>query len=318
MRRRLPPLKTLPAFEIAASQLSFSAAAEELHVTHGAISRQVKALEDYLGVPLFRRLHRHIALTPAGEALLPAVRTAFQVLETSTVQLAAAPRQGPLVISCLATFMMRWLIPKLYAFHVLHPKIEVRLSASYAPIDFAGDGIDVAIRLGAPPWPRGMQVQPFLEDRVGPVCSPELLQTHRLDEPADLVNHTLLHTESRPQGWADWLGLVGGGELDVRTGLRFEHTYFMLEAAVSNLGIGIGSYALVEPDLKSGRLVAPFGFVPSGRSYYVMHPVGTARLAKIKAFRSWLLEVAQKQAPPLGQTADSGARAQTVTAAVTS
>lgn len=315
MRRRLPPLKTLPAFEIAASQLSFSAAAEELHLTHGAISRQVKSLEDFLGVPLFRRLHRHIALTPAGEALLPAVRTAFQVLETSTVQLAAVPRQGPLVISCLATFMMRWLIPKLYAFHVLHPKIEVRLSASYAPIDFAGDGIDVAIRLGAPPWPRGMQAQPFLDDYVGPVCSPDLLRTHRLDQPADLVHHTLLHTESRQQGWADWLALVGGAEVDVRTGLRFEHTYFMLEAAGSNLGIGIGSYALVEDDLKSGRLVAPLGFVPSGRSYYIMHPVGTARLAKIKAFRSWLLELAQKQTAPLGTNANPGT--QTVRATAT-
>ena len=130
MRRRLPPLKTLPAFEIAAERLSFTDAAGELHLTHGAVSRQIQALESHLGVPLFRRRNRRIELTEAGVAFLPGVRQALHLLETSTAEVATSPRQGALVVSCVATFMMRWLIPRLYAFNALHRKIEVRLSAS--------------------------------------------------------------------------------------------------------------------------------------------------------------------------------------------
>src|SRR5215467_1997702 len=137
MRRRLPPLKTLPAFEIAADRLSFTAAAGELHVTHGAVSRQIQALEAQLGVALFRRRNRGIELTEAGLAFLPGVRQALQLLETSTAEVATSPREGALVVSCVATFMMRWLIPRLYAFNAAHPKIEVRLSASHASVDFA-------------------------------------------------------------------------------------------------------------------------------------------------------------------------------------
>src|SRR6266568_7797431 len=148
MRRRLPPLKALLPFEATARHLSFTAAADELHLTHGAISRQVKALEAHLGVALFRRLNRRIELTEAGMTLLPAVRTALHVLETSATQVAARQRQGPLVVSCLATFMMRWLIPRLYGFGARHPDVEIRLSASHAAVDFARDGIDVAIRVG--------------------------------------------------------------------------------------------------------------------------------------------------------------------------
>src|SRR5512145_118693 len=129
--RRLPPLKALPAFEISADALSLSAAAQELRLTHGAVSRQIKAIEDHLGVALFRRFNRRIELTAAGAAFLPAVRQALQLLETSASQVVAQTRQGPLVVSCLATLMMRWLIPKLYAFNAAHPGIEVRLSASH-------------------------------------------------------------------------------------------------------------------------------------------------------------------------------------------
>ena len=165
MRRRLPPLKTLPAFEIAAERLSFTQAAGELHLTHGAISRQIKALESHLGVPLFRRRNRRIELTQAGVAFLPGIRRALQLLETSKAEVATSPREGALVVSCVATFMMRWLIPQLHAFNLAHRKIEVRLSASHAPVDFARDGINVAIRLGRPPWPRNVMASPFLADQ---------------------------------------------------------------------------------------------------------------------------------------------------------
>jgi LysR family glycine cleavage system transcriptional activator len=291
--RRLPPLKTLPAFEIAAGRLSLSAAAEELHLTHGAISRQIKALEDHLGVPLFRRFNRRIELTPAGTALLPAVHQALQLLEASASDVTAQTRRGPLVVSCLATFMMRWLIPRLYAFSAAHPGIEVRLAASHAPVDFAAGGIDLAIRLGKPPWPRGATARPFIADRMGPVVAPALIQRYRIRRPADLARLDLMHTETRPDAWSQWLATIDANGADARVeaerGLRFEHTYFLLEAAASGLGAAIGSYPLVEQDLKSGRLVAPFGFVPSGSSYHLLSPRMAPSRARITTFAKWLV-----------------------------
>jgi LysR family glycine cleavage system transcriptional activator len=293
MRRRLPPLKTLPAFEIAADRSSFSEAAGELNLTHGAVSRQIKTLETALGVPLFQRRNRRIELTEAGRTLLPGVRQALALLEACTVQVATSPREGALVVSCVATFMMRWLIPRLYAFNALHRKIEVRLSASHAPVDFARDGIDIAIRRGKPPWPRNVVASPFLADRVGPVCGPALLEGRRGLRVSDLRRYMLLHAETTSQAWSDWLRHVGGTGIDSKRSQGFEHTYFMLEAAASGLGIGIASFALVEQDLQSGRLVAPFGFAPTGRSYCVLHARQAAGNAKIEAFRSWIVSLPQ-------------------------
>jgi LysR family transcriptional regulator, glycine cleavage system transcriptional activator len=292
MRRRLPPLKMLPAFEIAAERLSFTAAAGELHLTHGAVSRQIQALESYLGVALFRRRNRRIELTEAGVALLPGVRHALQILEASTVEVATSPREGSLVVSCVATFMMRWLIPRLYAFNTLHPKIEVRLSASHEPVDFVRNGIDVAIRVGASPWPRNVVASPFLPEHLGPVCAPALLNGRKTLRLSDLRRHRLLHAETRAQSWANWAE-VKGVAVDLRNSQTFEHHYFMLEAAASGLGVGIASYPLVEHDLKSGRLIAPFGFTPSGRSYCVLHARQTANNPKIAAFRSWIVDAAR-------------------------
>jgi LysR family transcriptional regulator, glycine cleavage system transcriptional activator len=292
MRRRLPPLKTLPAFEIAAERLSFTAAAAELHLTHGAVSRQIQALESHLGVPLFRRRNRRIELTEAGLAFLPGVRQALALLETSTAEVATSPREGALVVSCVATFMMRWLIPRLYSFNALHPKIEVRLSASHAPVDFVRDGIDVAIRVAAPPWPRNVVASPFLPDRLGPVCAPALLGGRKTLRSTDLRRHRLLQAETRAWAWSNW-AKARGVIVDLAGSRSFEHMYFMLEAAASGLGIGIASYPLVEHDLKSGRLVAPFGFLPSGLSYCVLHARQTANNPKIAAFRSWIVDAAR-------------------------
>jgi LysR family transcriptional regulator, glycine cleavage system transcriptional activator len=292
VRRRLPPLKTLPAFEIAAERLSFSQAAGELNLTHGAVSRQIKALESQLGAPLFRRRNRRIELTQAGVAFLPSVRQALSLLETSTAEIATSPREGALVVSCLATFMMRWLIPRLYSFNAMHRKIQVRLFASHMPVDFARDGIDVAIRLSRTAWPRNVIAAPFLADRLGPVCAPALLKGRKRLRLSDLRRYRLLHAETRAEAWLDW-GHARGTTIDLGNSQGFEHTYFMLEAAASGLGIGIASHALVEHDLQSGRLVAPFGFTPSGRSYCVLHARQAADNPKIAAFRSWVLGVAR-------------------------
>jgi LysR family transcriptional regulator, glycine cleavage system transcriptional activator len=291
MRHRLPPLKTLPAFEIAADRLSFTAAAGELHVTHGAVSRQIKALEAHLGVALFRRRNRRIELTEAGVAFLPGVRQALHLLETSTAEIAATRRQGALVVSCVATFMMRWLIPRLYAFHAQHRNIDVRLSASHAPVDFASEGIDVAIRVGRAPWPRNVVGTPFLADRIGPVCSPSLLKDGKSLTLSELRRHRLLQSETRAQSWSSWAS-ARGAKIDLVDSQTFEHMYFMLEAAASGLGVGIASHALVEQDLKTGRLVAPFGFTPTGNSYCVLHARQAADNVKIAAFRSWISSTA--------------------------
>jgi len=295
--RRLPPLKTLAPFELSAARGSITAAADELCVTHGAVSRQLQALEHYLGVPLFRRLNRRIELTPAGAEFLPSVRQALQLLETAAGRVAARTRQGPLTVSCLATFMMRWLIPRLYAFNAAHPGVEVRLTASHAPAAFAAGDIDVAIRLGAPPWPRGVAAHPFLRDRVGPVLAPALLARHRIGRPADLKRVALLHAETRPSAWSDWLRLTGTHGLDPAMGPRFEHTYFLLEAAGSGLGAAIGSYPLVQEDLDRGRLVAPFGFVESQSSYCVLHAKNAPSLVKAEAFAAWIMAEARSGSP---------------------
>jgi len=287
-RRRLPPLKALPAFEEAARHLSFSAAARELNLTHGAISRQMKSLETYLGVRLFRRLNRRVELTDAGAAFLPATRTALDVVEASAARLSTATRQGPLVVSCLPTFMMRWLIPRLYDFNARHPAIDVRLSASSAPVDFAHEGVDVAIRIGARPWSDGVEAHAFMNEEIGPVCSPALAERGKLRRPADLGRHALLHTETRADAWADWLARAKTANIDAAKGQRFEHFYFLLEAAVAGLGVAVAPKPLVTEDLKLGRLVAPFGFVKSGRQYCLLYPAELGAIPKIRTFCSWI------------------------------
>lgn len=295
-KRRLPPLKALPAFEMAAQHLSFSAAARELNLTHGAISRQMKSLEAHLGVQLFRRLDRRIELTDSGAALLPAVRSALDMIEASAGRLSVAARRGPLVVSCLPTFMMRWLIPRLYDFNARHPSVDVRLSASSAAVDFAREDVDVAIRIGAPPWPEGIEAHAFMEEEIGPVCSPALGRRRKLAEIADLRHHTLLHTETRPDAWSDWLTRSGASGIDAAKGTRFEHFYFLLEAAVSGLGVAVAPHPLVAEDLKLGRLVAPFGFVRSGRRYCLLHPTEIGSTPKVRTFRSWIEKAGVRQA----------------------
>src|SRR5271169_5821363 len=201
------------------------------------------------------------------------------------------PRRAKARWWCPASPPSCWLIPRLYAFNALHRKIEVRLSASHAPVDFARDGIDIAIRVGRPPWPRNVVAAPFLADRIGPVCAPALLDGRKTLRVAELRRHRLLHAETRAQSWANWARARGAG-IDAGASQSFEHHYFMLEAAASGLGIGIASFPLVESDLKSGRLIAPFGFVPSGNSYCVLHARQAANNAKIAAFRSWIVSTA--------------------------
>lgn len=286
MARSLPSLNALRAFEAAARLGSVTAAADELHVTHGAVSRQVKLLEQLLGSPLFHRAGTGLRLSETGARLLPALTSAFDLMEAGVAQ-ATRARGGQLTVSCLGTFTMRWLIPRLFAFRAAHPDIEVQLSASDGPVNFLRDGVDLAIRAERPPWPAGVAVRPFVEEEVGPVLSAALQERLRLHAPADLARATLLHTETRTRAWADWFAAVGRAEVKPAAAQTFEHFYFMLQAAASGLGVAIGPKVLVDDDLSAGRLVAPFGFVKSGLSYISIRPRRTDSRAAL--FEDWLV-----------------------------
>ena len=292
--RRLPPLAALRAFEAAARHLSFSRAADELYVTHGAVSHQVRGLEAHLGLALFRRLHRRVALTEAGEVLFQKVRAAFDLLEMGAEQVVAAYKARPLVVSCIATFSMRWLMPRLHDFHAQHPGIEIRLSAPDSPVEQPRDDIDASIRVGRGEWPDDVEAHAFLDEAFGPVCSPALLQRCPLEKPEDLQHHTLLHTETRITAWPDWVRLKGASGVDPTLGQRFDTFYFVLQAASSSFGVAMAPDVLVRDDVAAGRLAAPLGFTPSGLSMYVLYPKSRARHAGIIAFRDWLLAAGAK------------------------
>jgi DNA-binding transcriptional LysR family regulator len=184
---------------------------------------------------------------------------------------------------------VRWLIPRLYDFNARHPSVEVRLSASSEPVDFARQGVDVAICIGAPPWPDGIEAHAFMNEEIGPVCSPALLKNGKIDLPS----HPRLHTETRPDAWADWWARSGTVAIDASREQRFEHFYFLLEAAAAGLGVAVAPRLLVRDDLKQGRLVAPFGFVKSGRRYCLLHPAELAQAGKVRTFRAWIEKAAR-------------------------
>lgn len=289
MTRRLPPLNALRAFEAAARHASITRAADELFVTHGAVSRQIKGLEEALGVALFNRANRQISLTPAGERLLPTATTAFDLLAAGVAQVAGQDRRGPLQLSCMATFTMRWLIPRLHRLSAQHPEIEVRLSTSDKPVDFDLEGFDLAIRIGAPPWPGNVAVTPFLAERIGPVISPNLLAESGLERPEQLADLQRLHTKTRSTAWPDWLGANSIQGIDAEAGQWLEHFFFTLQAAASGLGVAVAPEPLAADDIETGRLVAPFGFIDTGRSYTLLSTKAMAGRADIAAFRDWIL-----------------------------
>ncbi|MCG8544322.1 MAG: LysR substrate-binding domain-containing protein, partial [Alphaproteobacteria bacterium] len=286
MNRSLPPLTSLRAFEAAARHGRITDAAAELRVTHGAVSRQVKQLERHLGVALFRRQGSGVALTDTGARLLPVLTSAFDLMESGVAQATQHDEPG-LTVSCLGTFMMRWLIPRLFDFRAAHPEVEVRLSAADSTVDFDRDEADLAIRTGRAPWPTGSVAIPFIREKVGPVLSPELQAQLALRAPEDLSRAVLLHTETRRSAWPDWLTRTGCRGLDASAGEHFEHFYFMLQAAASGLGVAIGPRPLVQDDIEAGRLVAPFGFVDSGQSYAMLRPL--AGKAQTMFFETWLI-----------------------------
>jgi LysR family transcriptional regulator, glycine cleavage system transcriptional activator len=290
MSQQLPPLTTLRSFEASARLLSFSKAADELHVTHGAVSRAVRHLEDHMGVKLFKRSVRAVNLTATGVAYAASVRDVLGRLATATAVIMDQQSMGVLNISTLDSFAAKWLIPRLFRFRQAHGDIDVRLSTSEKLADFVNDGIDIAIRYGSGRYP-GVKAELLMREEVFPVCSPMLLKgAHPLKSAADLKQHTLIH-DSFEIDWAMWLKTAGVEGVDPYRGPRFQSSDHAVQAAVQGEGVVLGRSTLVVDDLKAGRLVKPFSVsLPADLAYYVAYPTQTAQRPKVRAFRDWLFE----------------------------
>lgn len=303
MHRRLPPLNALRAFEAAARHLSFTRAAEELHVTQTAISHQIRALEEHLGLRLFRRLPRGLVLTEEAQRFLPPVRDAFEQIAGATARITKEQTGGVLTVSALPSFASKWLVPRIGRFRAAHPDIDLRISASIAVVDFARDDVDVAIRCGLGNYP-GLHTLRLFGETIAPVCSPALLAcAPGLRMPEDLRHHTLLHDDDDLDSWRVWLELAGVTGIDPTRGLSFGDASMMLQAAMDGQGVALGRSALVAADLAAGRLVRPFELSrPFRFAYWLVCPQASAGRPKIAAFRGWLLG----EAAAMGASAEPG------------
>jgi LysR family glycine cleavage system transcriptional activator len=298
MNRILPPLNALRAFEAAGRLGSFKEAAAELHVTHGAVSQQVRLLEEWLGAPLFERHNRRVVLTPAAQTYLAGIGPLFDQLSQATARYGLSDAVSrTLTVNAPATFVLRWLVPRLANFRAAHPDVEVRIETSNEPVEALKDSYDIVIR-GGPDTFYGYSMRPFLSEERIPVCSPALLKRMPLRAPEDLGRHTLLHTSSLPRVWPDWLARADVASLRPAAVLTFDHFYLTLQAAVDGMGIAMGPTALVSDDLAAGRLVAPFDGprLPS-RSYctYVAEAKSADELVVL--FCAWLAREGDARAP---------------------
>ncbi|MGU9857722.1 LysR family transcriptional regulator [Pseudomonas sp. LF245] len=262
MSRDLPPLNALRAFEATARLNSVSQAAEQLHVTHGAVSRQLKVLEEHLGVSLFIKDGRGLKLTDAGVRLRDASAEAFERLRDVCAELTQASAEAPFVLGCSGSLLARWLIPRLGRLNADLPDLRLHLSAGDGDLDPRRPGLDALLVFAEPPWPADMQVYELASERIGPVMSPRFAGYERLRHaPAlALCAEALLHTTSRPQAWPSWAQQHGIAPGALKHGQGFEHLYYLLEAAVAGLGVAIAPEPLVAEDVRAGRLVAPWGF----------------------------------------------------------
>jgi len=295
-KRRLPSLNALRAFEAAGRLGRMTTAAEELAVTPGAISRQVRQLEDALGTPLFEGPKQRPVLTELGRQLLPALSSALDQIEAAVRAVADDP-DGTLDVSCFSTFTMRWLIPRLHRFHAEHPGIDVRLSTTDRAISVERERFDVVITLDDSPQPERVQVQTLFAEWLGPVLAPSLAPLPQDRAPPQ--GKQMLRTRTRPQAWAQWVERTGK-EWPQPNGQVFEHYDFTLQAAVRGLGWCIAPWHLVVDDLDAGRLVAPWGFCASGHHYVALR--SPQRSIKAERFCTWLARQAAEMPQPCHRT----------------
>jgi DNA-binding transcriptional LysR family regulator len=292
LRRVMPSLTALEFFDAAVRCMSFTRAATDLNVTQSAVSRQIRALEDYLGQPLFHRVKQRLALTEAGETYAVAVRDLLNKAEATTVQVMAYNgKGGVLTVALLPTFGSRWLVPKLGDFIARYGDIQLNLVTQVKPFDFSGSGIDAAIHFGDGVWP-GAVCHRLLGEVIIPVGAPSLVgNPSRLAHPQDVKQYPLLQLSSRPQAWLDWLHAVGvKGSEDVH-GPRFEEFHMVIQAAIAGLGLAVLPRFMIQEELASGRLMVAFDRpVTSEQAYYLVHPEGKGDLYKVCVFEDWLIE----------------------------
>lgn len=287
----LPSLNALRAFCSAGRHLSFTRAAEELHVTQGAVSRLVKQLEADLGVSLFRRGPRGLELTEAGAAYLPPLSEAFERMLAATRLVARNGRRpaNRLAITMLPTFAMRWFMPRLADFHQLNPEIAIDVTSADRPVDFAAEPVDVGIQYGGEPWPDDLHAEFLFAETVTLVACPALLKRKALHKAEDVKRHTLLTHSTRPDAWGEWFA-AAGLKGSAGRGPAFEHFFMSIEAAVNGLGLALVPDFFVAQELRDGRLVEPLPKLRLQRpgGYYLLCLKGREREPAIRAFRNWL------------------------------
>ena len=302
MPRRLPPLNALKAFEAAARHESFTRAAEELCVTQGAVSHQVKALEIELGLKLFNRERQRLIITEAGRGYLTVVRDAFDRIASGTERLLQRQSGGALTVTTSPNFAAKWLVHRMGRFAEAHPDIDLRVSASPQHIDFAREDIDLAIRHGDGTAP-GLHVMRLCAETLFPVCSPKLLTgRNALRTPADLRRFPLLHVDDRQSWnqWGQWLDFAGVRDIDLAHGPVLSQVSMAIDAAVDGQGVALARTALAAWDLIGGRLVRPFDLeMPVPFAYWIVCPKPSAKLAKIVAFTDWLIAEAAEDSRQL-------------------
>jgi LysR family glycine cleavage system transcriptional activator len=289
MLRRLPPLNALKAFEAAARHESFTRAAQELCVTQGAVSHQVKALEARLGLKLFNRERQRLVITEAGRDYLAVVRDAFDRIALGTERLVQRQSSSVLTVSTSPDFAAKWLVNRLGHFSEAHPGIDLRVSATLHHVDFAREEVDLAVRHGDGSW-AGLDVVRLCSEALFPVCSPKLVTgRNRLATPTDLLRFPLLHLDDR-KDWARWLEAAGVADATVSHGPVVNRGSIVIDAAIDGQGVALARTTLAAWDLINGRLVRPFELsLQLVKSYWIVCPKAMAALPKIEAFRAWLL-----------------------------
>ncbi|CAG9250333.1 Glycine cleavage system transcriptional activator [Burkholderia cepacia] len=291
--KRLPSLNALQIFDIVARHGSFTRAAEQLCLTQGAVSRQVLALEAFYQFPLFKRTPKGLTLTAEGELLLPTVRESFARIEEVSMRLSR--RRTELALK-VPTCMMQWMLPRIMRFQSEHPELQVQITTTWGHhVDFRMEPFDAAV-IYAPGAGPDMYAIPLFEERLTPVCSPDLLNRHPLASVDDLANHTLLHPTRDHRDWKRWLDHAGAPHVDSTRGLSFETLDLATHAAIDGYGIAIGDRTLVDESVAAHRLVTPFDVsMPTGMGYYFVYPGGAEQQQKIQLFGDWITGERERQ-----------------------
>lgn len=294
MRRHLPTFTSLLCFDASARHLNFTRAAEELNLTQSAVSRQVRNLEEFVQTDLFLRIKKRLILTDEGKSYAKAINTHLNGLESETLKIMTNTQDDVrLNLGTFPTFGSRWLIPRIHDFAKHHPEIQLNLTTGLTPFDFTTQNVDIAIQHGDGHWD-DVECEKLIDETVIAACSPDLIKGRNEIEAASVLDYSLLHLQTRQYAWPEWLHAQGITTKSKITGPNFENFSMMIRAALSGLGIAIVPPLFIEDELKSGRLISPFGpAIRSKRGYYLVTPPKKLKLEKVKAFISWV----RKQKP---------------------